>query len=264
MNSCIYRSSVSHRRRTPVEHQFRYRLFWLYIDLEEWPVLSRQVTGLSDRRFAPAALWRNDHLGDRDTPLQQSVRQLVHERTGADLANGPIRLLTQPRSLGFYFSPLNMYYCFDQHETLTAVVAEVNNTPWGEQHCYVLWSDNQTAPGCYRHAKTFHVSPFMGMDQSYVWQVQPPDEQFQLHLATERSGQAYFDAAMNLERRPLTSGSLMRHLATSPINAGRVLSAIYFEAFRLWMKRCPYFPHPKNQSTATPTSQASSPMNPAG
>ena len=252
-HSCIYRGWVSHRRQTPVEHQFRYSVFWLYLDLEEWTEAKRKVVGLSERRFAPASLYRHDHLGDTAVPLDESVRRFVREQAGDDLATGAIRLLTQPRSFGFYFSPLNLYYCFDQQESLAAIVAEVNNTPWGERHCYLLWAGNQTAPGRYRHDKTFHVSPFMDIDQQYAWQLEAPSQQLGVRLATERDGQAYFEAAMQLERRPLTTLSLARQLATSPISAGRLLAAIYYEAFRLWMKKCPYYPHPPADSAATQT-----------
>jgi len=34
---------------------------------------------------------------------------------------------------------VSFYYCFDAKDReLEAVVAEINNTPWGERHCYVL------------------------------------------------------------------------------------------------------------------------------
>lgn len=251
MNSCLYRGTVSHRRQTPVDHAFRYRLFWLYLDLDEWTDTKKRIAGLSDQFLAPAACYRSDHLGDPAVPLRNSVRQFVQEQAGQDLASGPIRLLTQPRSFGFYFSPLNLYYCFDNNRQLVAVVAEVNNTPWGEQHCYLLWQDNQTSSGAtnqYSHRKTFHVSPFMDMDQHYQWRVGQPDGTLSVGLSTNREGQTFFNADMHLERTPLTSWSLAANLARSPINAARVLVAIYYQAFRLWMKRCPYYPHPKTKS----------------
>jgi len=37
VNSAIYEGVVSHRRRAPVEHAFRFRLFMLYLDLDELP-----------------------------------------------------------------------------------------------------------------------------------------------------------------------------------------------------------------------------------
>jgi DUF1365 family protein len=39
MNSCIYTGNVRHRRFSPVPHAFTYRLFMMYLDLEELPTL---------------------------------------------------------------------------------------------------------------------------------------------------------------------------------------------------------------------------------
>ena len=76
-----------------------------------------------------------DHLGDPAQPLAEAVRALVKERTNRQPA-GPIRLLTLLRTFGYYFSPLNLYYCFGgDGRTVEAVVAEVTNTPWLERHC---------------------------------------------------------------------------------------------------------------------------------
>jgi DUF1365 family protein len=36
---------------------------------------------------------------------------------------------------------------------------------------------------------------------------------------------------------------------------GKVIAAIYFQALRLWLKRCPFHPHPKHRLS----SEASSP-----
>ena len=40
LRSCIYVGSVMHRRLRPRAHNFRYRAFWLLIDLDELPSLS--------------------------------------------------------------------------------------------------------------------------------------------------------------------------------------------------------------------------------
>lgn len=208
-------------------------------------------------------------MGSPDTSLQTAVRTFVAAETGDDLATGPIRLLTQPRSFGWYFSPLSLYFCYAANDQLRCVVAEVNNTPWGEQHCYVLWQANRVAPPgkdknneaasgssparhAYSHAKRFHVSPFMPMDQTYHWCLSDPRETLDVQLGVSRDGRRYFDAGMSLIRRPLSARALAGQLVRSPVSAARLLVAIYYQALRLWMKRCPYFPHPKNQPATTP------------
>ena len=36
MQSCIFEGRVKHSRKTPVEHAFSYRIFYMYLDLAEF------------------------------------------------------------------------------------------------------------------------------------------------------------------------------------------------------------------------------------
>ena len=54
---------------------------------------------------------------------------------------------------------------------------------------------------------------------------------------------------MVLRRRPLTRGQIVRSWLRYPWMTGQVVLAIYFEALRLWMKKCPYYPHPGNHAS---------------
>jgi DUF1365 family protein len=222
----------------------------MYLDLDELPQLLRSRRFLYSARFSPGSFCRNDHLGDPAIPLADAVRDLVATETG-NRPEGPIRLLTQLRHYGCYFSPVNLYYCFDQDgENVASVVAEVSNTPWLERHYYVLWDGNRVGPTDrlrFQHRKGFHVSPFMEMDFDYHWRLNEPGERLKVYLANHRADQRVFDADMVLHRRPLTRGQIVRSWLRYPWMTGQVAFAIYYQALRLWMKKCPYYPHPGNQ-----------------
>jgi DUF1365 family protein len=98
---CIYEGEVRHRRFAPVNHEFRNRLFLMYVDLDELPTLFRHRWLWSANR--PNLVWfrRGDHLGPADQPLADTVRDLVAARTG-HRPTGPIRLLTHFRHFGFH------------------------------------------------------------------------------------------------------------------------------------------------------------------
>ena len=143
--TCFYEGTLRHRRWTPVRHMFRFPLFLVYVDLAELDRLFGRPGVWSTRRLALARFRREDHLGDPQEPLEQSVRELVQSRLGFR-PQGSIRLLTHFRYFGFQMNPLSLYYCFDAGGRLVeAVVAEVNNTPWNEQFCYVLDMRGQVA-----------------------------------------------------------------------------------------------------------------------
>jgi DUF1365 family protein len=249
MNSCIYQGRVRHRRFVPRRHEFSYRLFLMYLDLDELDELFNRYWCWSSRRPAIAWFNRDDHLGDRQIPLKQSVGDLVWEITGRR-PRGPIRLLTHLRYFGYGFNPVSFYYCFDPSgEQLETIVAEVNNTPWGEQYCYVLASDRDIGAGShkrYKPTKQFHVSPFMPMDIDYDWRFSQPADRLHVHMANHRQGQKIFDATLQLGRKPISSLSLSSALIRFPLITVKVVFGIYTQALLLWLKSAPFYPHPRN------------------
>ena len=46
MHSCLYEGYVRHRRLSPAAHVFRYRLYLVYLDLDELPTLLEGKYGL--------------------------------------------------------------------------------------------------------------------------------------------------------------------------------------------------------------------------
>jgi DUF1365 family protein len=245
MHSAIFKGRVRHRRMTPVVHEFSYRLFMMYLDLEELETVFDGRWFWSTRRATLARFRREHHLGDPDRPLADCVRDHVEAESGKR-PEGPIRLLTHLQYFGYCFNPVSFYYCHDRDDTqVEAIVAEVNNTPWGERHCYVLKDDG----GRGRHqrfapVKRMHVSPFMPMDVDYDWRFRAPDERLTVHMENYRSGDKVFDATLDLQRQEIGAGSLASALATYPLMTGKVTAAIHWQALKLWLKGSPVYDHP--------------------
>lgn len=257
MRSCFYEGRVQHCRINPIGHAFDYRICMALLDLDELPQAIDSLALVSRRRWALASFRREDHLPPMDRPLAEAVRDRVREETGL-LLRGPVLLLTQLRYLGYYFSPLNLYFCMDPPgDAVEAIVAEVSNTPWREQHIYVLWEGNRIDPTgglSFMHRKEFHVSPFMSMHAEYRWQLSPPGDRLSVRLASHDGENTQFSASMELERRPWTNQQLARLLLRYPFMTGRIATAIYYQALRLWLKQCPFYPHPKKALAPSPAS----------
>jgi DUF1365 family protein len=256
MHSAIYHGSLRHRRFAPRAHAFRYPLFLMYLDLAELESVFRGRWLWSVRRWAVARFVRADHLGDPDISLDQAVRDLVENRTGRRPA-GPIRLLTHLRYFGCCFNPVSFYYCYDDAGSrVEAIVAEVNNTPWGEQYCYVLSqpaSQSSDRHLRYHSEKAMHVSPFMPMDLAYDWGFSMPAEKLNVYMALQSlvgEGGKVFDATMQLKRVPITGAQLAAILIRFPLMTLQVITAIHWQALKLWLKRVPIHTHPAKR-TAT-------------
>lgn len=225
----------------------------MYLDLAELPQLFRGRWFWSVRRTALARFRRSDHLGDPAVPLDEEVRQLVFHETG-QRPSGPIRLLTHLSYFGYVFNPVSFYYCFNKGDTrLETIVAEVNNTPWGERHCYVLPQSLDQGVGSnkrYFPEKEMHVSPFMEMDVDYDWRFNTPSDLLTVHMQNLRKGQKIFDATLVLHRKEITGGSLASVLLSYPLMTLKIILAIHWEALKLWLKGVPVTDHPAKEQPA--------------
>lgn len=249
MKSCIYSGNVSHYRLRPNRHGFRYSLFMMYLDLDELPDLFRPFLLWS--ATSPALAWfrRRDHMGNVKTPLKQSVVELIFAKTGKR-HRGPVRLLTHLRYFGYCMNPVSFYYCWNEPDTtLDFIVAEVHNTPWGETHCYVL--DCRTADrgaDGYRFSfdKDFHVSPFMDMHQHYRWCLSAPGEALNVNMDSYEGEKKLFNAHMELQYKTIDHFSMAGMLVSYPLMTVKVITAIYWQALRLWLKKVPFHSHPRH------------------
>ncbi len=249
MKSCIYTGTIRHRRFRPRPNMFRYRIFFLYLDLAELPTLFDRHPLWSHERPNLACFRRRDHFGNPAIPLDQAVADLVEGRIGRR-PQGPIRLLTHLRYFGHCFNPASFYYCYNSADTtLETIVVEIHNTPWAERYCYVLDATKNEHPirhwQRHRFAKSFHVSPFIGMDIDYDWRFREPGETLQVHMIDFTDGEKLFDASLSLKKRSISRASLTAVIVQYPLMTVKVITMIYWQAFRLILKRTPFFTHPK-------------------
>jgi uncharacterized protein len=238
LRSSLYVGSVFHRRLMPKPHRFRYRLFWLLLDLEELEHLDRRLRVFSHNRFNLFSLVDRDHGDGGASSLRAQAHELL-AANGIDTGGGPIRLLCMPRTLGYGFNPISVYFCARPDGAIAALIYQVHNT-FGERHSYVL--PVAAAPGAVRQActKTFFVSPFLPMGLRYEFHVSTPGETLTVAIRASGPDGVVLRAALAGERRELTDAALIKAGLAAPLEAIKTTAAIHWEAVRLWMKGVAY------------------------
>ncbi len=250
MNSFIYEGVVNHIRYSPARRKFDYSLFMLVLDLDELPELFDPYWLWSARKRNFAHFRRSDHLGDSSLPLSESVRNWIFEQTGKKF-DGPVFLMTHLSYFGYRFNPVSFYFCFDREmKSVQSIIAEINNTPWGEQYCYLLDSSlveetDGMKKFCFK--KEFHISPFMDMGLDYEWYFSEPNEIFKVRMENWNQGEKFFEANLLMKRKPINSFSLARALIRYPLMTWKVKAAIYYQALLLWLQKFPFYSHPKHR-----------------
>lgn len=242
--SAIYEGVVRHRRFAPVEHALRFRMFMMYLDLDELPTLFDGLWAWSCRRPALARWKRSDFLAGA-SDLRDEVRARV--RSAGARCDGPIRMLTHLRYFGHIFNPVTFYYCFDPAgERVESVLSEITNTPWKERHAYVVPHAPEDRAGLSRRRfrKGFHVSPFMPMNLDYDWLFKDPGDRLFVQMNLLDGGRRHFDATLSLRRREITPSALRGALARYPLMTARVVARIYWEAWKLKRKGAPVYANP--------------------
>jgi len=234
IRSSLYVGSVMHRRLQPRMHSFRYRAFWLLLDLDELDELSSSLRWFSHNRSNVFSLYDADHGDGTETSLRLQVERQLSD-AGVDLAGGRIRLLCMPRTLGYSFNPISIFFCYRADGALTALIYQVHNT-FGERHSYVIRVEDQSAALHQRCQKLFYVSPFLDMDIRYDFRITGPDERIAVGISASSSANPVLNAVLTGTRRELTDRHLMFVFLKLPAITVKVIAAIHWEAFRLWAK----------------------------
>jgi DUF1365 family protein len=227
--NALYPVLVTHTRIRPRPHALSYQVPYLLLDLDAPPRLKL----FSRNRFNLVSFRDSDH-GNKAATLRNWVDTTLRE-AGLASASAHITLLSMPRVLGLGFNPLSLFLCHTEAGALRAVIYEVNNT-FGQRHSYLCPVEETSGPLRQGAEKVFYVSPFMDMGLRYRFTLHPPSDSLGLHIAVEDAQGVILRATMAGRRAPLTDAALLRLVAAQPWLGVKVLTAIHWEALKIWCK----------------------------
>jgi len=234
ISSSIYNGNVIHKRFKPKKHFFKYKVFSLFLDLSELKELHNNLNFFSLNKFNLISFYEKDH-GERDgSSLLDWVKNNLKSNS-ISIDNIKVKLLCYPRILGYVFNPLSIFFVYDNDENLISILYEVKNT-FGEQHTYVFKIEGENKLIQNNCSKKFHVSPFIEMDCNYFFRILNPGDKLSVIIDQyDQEGKILF-ASQDGIRSDLTNKNLMNSYLKHPLMTFKIISAIHFEAFKLWIK----------------------------
>jgi len=232
-HACLYKGRVMHMRLRPVSHQFRYRVFSVFLDLDRLAETLEPLRLINHNRFGVMSFHDVDH-GRRDGSASRPWVDDEHAQRGLTRP-ARVKILAFPRILGFVFNPLTLYYGYDQAGQLTSIVYEVKNT-FGDQTAYVLPCGSGERAIDQSQRKMMYVSPFIELEQTYAFRVSVPDARLGLRIKQTGEAGETLISTLNAERRPLTDAVLARCFLSHPLMTLKVVAGIHWEALRLALK----------------------------
>ena len=122
--SCIYNGKVIHKRFKPKIHFFKYKVFSLYLDLNEINQIVKNIFFFSYNKFNLISFYNKDH-GPRDGTSLIDWVKLNLKSAGISEIDIKVRILCYPRILGYVFNPLSVFFIYNKNSDLISILYEV-------------------------------------------------------------------------------------------------------------------------------------------
>lgn len=250
----IAEACIRHRRYAPKAHSFESKLSYLWFDPDQLESFTHKSPFWSAQHWNILNLYSADFLTDYHGGLRQKVQKAVLQYANVMLSpTSQIRILALPRCLGIRFNSVVFYFIFDQqHQQPIFILSEITNTPWNERKVYLHdCRQPQQVHGDFKgyefnFEKSFHVSPFMPMELDYRWRFNFSDSLNVIHMQLFEQQKQIFDATMRFRLNPITFPSQQHYYALRySLEPLKMMASIYVQALRLWLKKVPFYRHPK-------------------
>ena len=257
----IYHANVYHKRFFPRDNAFRYKVFYLGLPLP-YTKKTDKVQGLSINCQDWLSFHQSDHGHCNESSLDDFIQPILHERDLDDIVHS-IELIAMPRILGYGFNPVSFWVGRNASKQVIMVLAEVHNT-FGEKHSYLCCHQDLRPfkdDDIFLSHKCFHVSPFLPREGHYRFNFLIRDALFSVKIDYFNQNQRHqLTTALTARGEALSRHKLRLAFWQYPWVTVKSIMMIHYQALRLWIKKTPFFPLPKQDPNTLSLTEQSGPM----
>jgi len=243
--------TIIHDRIMPRKHRFIYNMSWCLFDLDKIEALFYDSKFWSINKFNLVSIKNKDYVNPGSESINIKIRKYIKGKTDRRF-DGKIFLFTHPRYLGFGFNSVNFYFCFEGN-AIKYIVSEINNTPWKEKHLYFHdnsentnpTKDNKSGALSFNFNKEFHISPFVDMEIKYDWKFELTEDKIKISMKLLKGNTTPLKVYLNTNLTHIKKHNTSKWALKKPYQALKMSAGIYWQAFKLWLKKVPIYDHPK-------------------
>ncbi len=243
--SCIYEGRVFHSRKSPKNHNFKYHVFYLHINLNDINKKSQSKL-LSFNKFNIFSFYDKDHGPSDCKNINKWVKNLL-KKNDIKYNIKSIYLLTYPRILGYVFNPLSVFTCLDNKGKVVVQIYEVHNT-FKQRYFYIVENSFNKLNHENVYKKEFHVSPFMSMAGNYKFKSYMKNNNINIFIKYSSKKESFI-ASFTGKEKELCNVNLLYYFLKIPFMTLKIIVGIHYEAIILYLKGVKYFKCPKPKST---------------
>ena len=241
MNNNILVGKVVHKRINPIKHKLHYNVFALEVDSNNLEDIDKNSRFLSYNKFNLFSFFDTDHGNGK------SIKDFLSEIIANTKTNNPISrfsIISYPRVLGYVFNPITIYLGFDESNKIELIIYEVNNT-FGQRVIYVLPNNNKEEIIYQRCDKKLFISPFNGDNGVYTFHVKDNEQSFQIGINLKVDDEPIINAYFCGQKFKLNHKNLMKTFRSNLLLTFKVITAIHYEALKLYFKGMKFKKKPK-------------------
>lgn len=231
MSHVIYDGIVHHGRTLPKKNSFRYKSFYVGIDVTDLEKLTNRYFSLE--KWNLYSFFAKDHFGSSGN-LKDNIMEIL--KTFDLPAEGrKFCFVTLPRMFGFVFNPVS-FLIVSLGEKVERIIAEVHNFEGGRALYPLVLTESAKGRFKAKADKDFYVSPFFTVEGHYDFEFDLSPGCFEARISLNQQDKTVLVTSFKGSEMALSERNLIRIFCKHGFLTFYVITRTVYQAFKIRFK----------------------------